>query len=115
MPDMVQLLAPMLTVLLPVLVGFIVQFIRRRFNHDEIALGMQIARIVVDAAEQVGNAAGYSPREKFLRALYDAKQFSERVGLRLTEQQWTALIEAAVLALQKAQTDLSTPAESPAP
>lgn len=87
-------------------------WLQRHVAKDKLALGVTIAGIAVQAVEQIASRTGWGGTDKFLAAKTQVIELAKRVGITLTDQQITSLIESAVHEL-KLNTELLTPSASP--
>jgi hypothetical protein len=81
--------------------GAILDFLNKHKDEKRFALGLEIARVVVMAVEQVARATGYGSIEKLTVATDKARALSQSYGLHLSEEQWQVLIEKAVYELHQ--------------
>lgn len=77
-----------------------VKYLKARFTEKEIATARKIAEIVVDAVEELGAAGVIDYKSKFAEALRRVKDMASSRGITLSDEQWQAMIEAAVAAMK---------------
>lgn len=82
---------------------FLVDFINKKAaeataakSREEIELAQSIGLIAVDAAEQVGRVLKLDGTDKFNLAVKQFNEMAERYGLKISDDQRKALIEAGV-------------------
>lgn len=93
MEELIALVAP----LVATLVVMARRYLQARLTPDRLAAVSQLARVAVDAAEEIGNAAdGVKPGDKFEYAETFLKQASKRVGVKLTNEEANAFIHAVL-------------------
>lgn len=114
MPKEIQeLLAQVLTLVVIALLSLAAdalrKWLRQRFSHEQLATAMDVARIAAGAVEQMyRRATGVDPKAKFDQAMQHVRALGEQKGLKLTDDQWRALLEAAVREIN-ATKDLARP------
>lgn len=93
MEELVALIAPLVaTVILAAR-----QYLQARLTPERLAAVSQLARVAVDAADEVSHAAdGIQPGEKFQYAETFLKQASKRVGVKLTNEEANVFIHAVL-------------------
>lgn len=117
-PHLTELLTQLLTLVAVIIVqvvgAAVVRWLKARYTAEQIQTGMEIARIVVRAVEQVAAASGWSLRgkAKLQEALDRARAIAAKQGLDLTDEQWKTVIEAAVLELRLLGEELKRPTKT---
>lgn len=96
---MEDLIPEIITAVVVPLLGAVVMavrsFIRTKLTPQRLSTVSQLARVAVDAAEEVGRAIdGVGPAEKFSYAEGVLKQSAKRVGVKLTNQEANAFIHS---------------------
>jgi len=76
--------------------GYIVRWLKQHLTQRQIELGLEIAAIAVQAAEQIGYATGQNGPGKFAEAMAYARSLAARYGVKFSDEEWAALIERAV-------------------
>lgn len=99
-----ELVIELLLLVITLAVSYATVVIRQRFKQDEIERALRVARIVVDAVEQI--AAQYPGKVRLAQALVHARRIGERAGVRLTDDEWRILIEHAVRELKRAEQEV---------
>lgn len=93
MEELIAVLAP----LVATIIVAVHRWLQARLTPDRLAAVSQLARVAVDAAEEIGNAAdGVSPGEKFAYAETFLRQSARRVGIKLTNEEANAFIHAVL-------------------
>ena len=82
--------------LILVLGGMVIAYLKRRFSLQQLEKAREIAYIAVQAVEMIAKVNGFDSKQKFEKAMAFVKEFAAKHGLKLTDEQWQALIEAAV-------------------
>lgn len=77
-------------------------YVRSHYAASQIQRAEAIGRTAVWAVEQLAGASGWDSRTKYGRALGFARRLAARAGLRLDDEQWQAILEAAVGAMGQA-------------
>lgn len=93
-------------VILVVIQGFVIPWLRRNMQKHEWDLAAKIAQAAVEAVEQLAAKGVLNPQRKFDEAMMRIREFSERLGIKLTDEQWAMLIEQAVKAMKDAGKEL---------
>lgn len=94
---MEELIAAVLAPLVATLIIAVQRWLQARLTPERLAAVSQLARVAVDAAEEIGNAAdGIKPGEKFEYAETFLKQASKRVGVKLSNEEANAFIHAVL-------------------
>lgn len=96
-----EILLNLLLILLSAVAVSVVTAIRKRVSTETIQIGRIIADAAVQAVEQVGARKGWSPEQKFMEALYWAREQATLQGIKVTDSQWETFIEAAVAELKQ--------------
>lgn len=95
---LLQALYPILLAVITAAAGALSQrlfaYLSAHFSEQQLSLGREIASHAVEFVEQVFKDV-HGP-EKLNAALRQAKEFGAKYGVRYTDEQWKALIEAAL-------------------
>lgn len=102
-------LLAIIAVAIPAITAPLIAYLRKRFTAQQLADAIRIGRTAVLAAEQVAARSGFDGRGKFLDALAQARRLAAAQGFDLTDAQWGAIIEAAVLRLRQTEVALTLP------
>ena len=73
---------------------------KQHLNQQHYNLAEDLARAAVRAVEMMAANSGWNSEQKKQEALALIKPLAASYGIKLTDEQWSALIEAAVKALQ---------------
>jgi hypothetical protein len=79
-----------------ILIGFITAYVNQHFTATQVSNAKQVATIAVTFAEQIANSMGFKGQDKYNSALSKAKDLATKYGVKMTDDQWQGLIEAAV-------------------
>lgn len=101
-----QILSNLVLLILLAIGTYVVQYLKRRFSQQQIALAMEIVEIAVEAVEQIAQASGIKGKEKLREAIGRARDFAAKYGIRYTDEQWATLIEQAVKQLKEFEREL---------
>ena len=88
-----------ITVVGAVLTGvmaYAMRWIRAHIRTTDLVLATDVARAAVQAVEQISHGHGWMPEAKYADALKYAHRLADVAGVKLTDQQWQALVEKAV-------------------
>ncbi|MGB9781483.1 MAG: phage holin, LLH family [Moorellaceae bacterium] len=105
-------LTDLIQLIIVVLGGMLINYLRKKFTQQQIDQALQIAEIAVKAAEAIGAANGFDGKAKFQQALVFVKQLAAKHGINLTDEQWQGIIEAAVHQLKALGEELKSNADS---
>lgn len=90
--------------------------IAERLGPERARVAADIAGQAVQAVEQLDRRYQWTSAEKLDQALTRARDLGESHGVKLSDQQWSSLIEAAVGSLTQLQAALGTdPVPAPTP
>jgi hypothetical protein len=81
---------------LPIVIGYIVMFIKSHYTSKQIESAKEIAKISVSYVEQIAEANGINGIDKFNKALASVKNLGNEKGLNFSDSQWKTLIESAL-------------------
>lgn len=95
-----QTLTDVIRLVIAVLGGMLINYLHKHLTQQQLNKAWETATIAVKAAEAIGYANGFDGKAKFQQALTLARSTAEKYGIRLTDAQWQALIEAAVQELK---------------
>lgn len=101
MEELIALFAP----LVATLIVMARRFLQARFTPDRLAAVSQLARVAVDAADEIGRAADVTPGDKFTYAEGFLKQAAARVGVKLTNEEANAFIHSVLTGKRNAIED----------
>ena len=76
-------------------------YLRGLYVGSQLQRAESVGRTAVWAVEQLAPAMGWDGKAKLARAQGFARRLGARAGLRLDDDQWQPLLEAAVHALQR--------------
>ncbi len=95
-----QVLTDLIRLIIVVIGTMLINYIRQHLSQQQINKAIEIAILAVKAAEAIGYACGLDSKAKFQEALQLARTTAARYGIRFTDDEWRALIEAAVQELK---------------
>jgi len=99
----------------PILIGYAVNFIKQHTSAQNLKTAMSIASNSVEYAQQISKALGLDNEAKLNSALASAKQLATNYGVKLTDDQWKALLEPAVSGIKKGLVELKGASDVVAP
>lgn len=102
-------LVDLIQLLILVLGGMAVVYLRRHFSLQQLDKAREITYIAVNAVEMIARACNFDSKQKFEKAMAFVKEFAAKHGLKLTDEQWQVLIEAAVHRLKVVEEELTKP------
>ena len=79
-----------------VLLAFLSAYVKAHFSAKQIETTKAVANVAVGFANELDHALGIKGEEKLNSALEQAKLLAGKYGIKLTDEQWTGLIKAAV-------------------
>ena len=98
--DIQMVLYPLLNDLIvlmgTILLGFLSAYIKAHFSAKQVETAKTVANVAVGFAEELDHTLGTKGEEKLNSALEQAKLLAGKYGIKLTDEQWTGLIKAAV-------------------
>lgn len=97
---LVGILTNLVLLVIAVAGGYIVRWLKQHLTHRQIELGLKIATVAAQAAEQIGYAAGWDGKAKFAEALAQARALATKAGVHFSDEEWAVLIERAVQQLK---------------
>lgn len=110
MSDPVVLIGEILTLGIQLVIvvagGAAVRWLRARASQVQIDTAREVASVAAEAVEQVAGRLGFRGKDKLLAAIERARQLAADRGLRLSDQQWENLLEAAVREIQALDRDI---------
>lgn len=106
----VQLFIAVMGLLVVIITTFVVPWVRAHASATQLAFARMIAVEVVTAVEQVTGGAGGNDALRRARAIEWAKSLGATKGIRLSDEQWGVLIEAAVKSMKASVDNVVTPA-----
>lgn len=77
-------------------VAYLSAYLKQHLQVKQLEAARAIAKEAVFFAEQIGDTLGIKGGNKFKAALEKAKVLAAKAGIKLTDDQWQGLIEAAV-------------------
>jgi hypothetical protein len=92
----------------PIVIGYIVNFLRQHASAKQLETSKEIAMNSVTFAEQISKTLGFNNEQKFNSALASAKELASKYGVKLNDTQWKSLIEPALNEAKKGWNDLSS-------
>lgn len=101
-----NLLLSIISIATPILIGYAVTFIKQHTSAQQLKNAMSIATNSVEYAQQISKTLGLDNEAKLNSALASAKELATKYGIKLTDDQWKALLEPAVSGLKKGLVDL---------
>lgn len=93
----------------PILIGYIVVFIRQHLSTKQLQTAQVLASNGVLFSEQVSKQLGLDNVAKYNSALASAKTLATKYGVKLSDEQWNSLIESSVGMMKKGLSDVVTP------
>jgi hypothetical protein len=101
-----SLLLNFLLLLVSVVIAYATKLIREKMRRDDIQLALDIAETAAYAIEQLSRNRSFGGKTKLAAAMSHAKRLGERVGIRLTDEEWRILIEHAVYEINRSKESL---------
>lgn len=101
-----QTITDLVQLALVAICGYLVKYLREHLTQPQIDKAVQIAQIAVKAAEAIGAANGFDGKAKFQQALEMARTLAASHSIKFTDEEWQALIEAAVHTLKAGYDEL---------
>ncbi|AFV02811.1 MULTISPECIES: phage holin family protein [unclassified Dehalobacter] len=92
-----ELLQIVITIVIPFVGAYLVSLIKKHLTAKQIEIAKNIAGIAVKFAQQ----SGLANADKFQLAFNTVKSMASQHGIKLTDEQWTSLVEAAVNEFKK--------------
>jgi len=86
--------------------AYLSAWLKAKYTSEQIAKGKEIASIAVNAVEKIAETTGWKGEVKYQEAVKYIAELSQKAGLRLSEEQVKALIEAAVREMDQAWEEL---------
>ncbi|HEY8804744.1 MAG TPA: phage holin, LLH family [Clostridium sp.] len=96
-----NILLTVVTTATPILVGYVVLFIRNHANAKQLHTAKVISLNAVTFANQVSSELDLNNEAKFNSALASAKELASKYGIKLSNDQWKNLIEPSVNEIKK--------------
>ncbi|MDI3298278.1 MAG: phage holin, LLH family [Bacillota bacterium] len=106
----VQVLSDLIRLAALVVAGYVAAWVRQHVTAARWQRAQDIARTAVWAVEQMAPGLGLRAKAKLDQALQAARRLAASHGLRLTDDEWRSLIEAAVKALKDAGAEIKAAA-----
>jgi len=105
-----NLILTIVTTATPILVGYLVIFIRQHLSTKQLETAKVISLNAVAYSNQISKELGLNNEQKLNSALASAQIIAEKYGIKLTSDQWKSLIEPCVNQLKQGLNDvLSVP------
>lgn len=108
-----NILLTLVTTATPILVGYLVVFIRQHLSAKQLETAKVIASNGVVYAQQVSAQLGLDNQAKLNSALVSVKALASKYGVKLTDDQWKNLIEPAVNEFKKGLNELGDTTNQP--
>jgi len=99
-------LLTIITTGLPVVIAYLVSFIRQHTNAKQLNTAKIIATNAVTYVNQVSKDLGIDNSVKLSSALNSANQLAKKYGVKLDDNQWRLLLESSVLEVKKGLNEL---------
>lgn len=100
------LLLTVVTTGTPILIGFLVVFIKSHLSAKQLQTAKSLATNGVIFAQQVNKDLNLNNEEKFNSALESAKELAKKYGVNLSDSQWKNLLEPAYNEVKKGLNEL---------
>lgn len=98
--DIITALYPLLTDLIiavgTILLGYLTLFVKQHYSVKQVETAKKVAGIAVGFADEVAHVSGINGPEKLDAAMFQAKVLANKIGIKLTNEQWNGLIKAVV-------------------
>jgi len=104
-----NLILTIITTGLPIVITFIVKFIRQHTNAKQLQLLQSIARNAILFTEQVSKDMKFDSSVKLSSAITSAQKLSKNYGINMDEYQWRSIIEASLLEFNKGYNEVLKP------
>jgi len=79
-----------------ILLGFVTAYVKSHYSAKQVETAKKVADISVSFADEMAHVYNISGPEKFNTAITQAKVLAGKAGIKLSDEQWTALIKAVV-------------------
>jgi hypothetical protein len=96
-----SLLLNVLLLLVSAVIAYATKLIREKMRREDIELALDIAETAAYAIEQLSRNRPFGGKTKLAAAISHARRLGERVGVRLTDEEWRILIEHAVYEINR--------------
>jgi hypothetical protein len=96
-----SLLLNALLLLVSAAIAYAARTLREKMRREDIELALDIAETAAYAIEQLSRNRSFGGKTKLAAAISHAKRLGERVGIRLTDEEWRILIEHAVYEINR--------------
>lgn len=93
---MEELIATLVAPLVATVIVVVRSWLKARLTPERLAAVNQLARVAVEAAEEIGRATDASPGDKFTYAENFLKAAAKRVGIRLSNEEANGFIHAVL-------------------
>jgi hypothetical protein len=121
-PEIQDILIKLLIAVINVIIlgiGYLgAKWAKANVSQKNMDLAINVAQVAVGAAEQLADAGKIEYKKKFETAIALARDQAAKYGLKFTDEQWKALLEASVKAMKDAGEEIKTAPEDqvfPAP
>ena len=93
---------------LPIVIAYLVSFIKQHTNAKQLQTAKIIATNAVVYTNQVSKDLGFDHNAKLNSALDATMQLAKKYGINLNESQWRSLIESSVNEVKKGLDELDS-------
>lgn len=100
------LLLTIITTGTPILIGFLVMFIKSHISAKQLQTAKSLATNGVIFAQQVSKDLNLNNEQKLNSALASAQELAKKYGINLTSSQWKLLLEPAYNEVKKGLNEL---------
>jgi len=107
-----NLILTIVTTGLPIVITFIIKFIKQHTNAKQLQLLQSIAKNSILFTEQVSKDMNFDSSVKLSSAITSAQKLSKNYGINMDEYQWRSIIEASLLEFNKGYKDVLTPSNT---
>jgi len=96
-----NLLLTVITTGLPIIIAYIVSFIKQHTNAKQLNTAKILAKNAVLFTKQVSSDLQIDNSTKLASAINSATQLGKNYGINLNENQWRSLVEASLIEIKK--------------
>jgi len=107
-----NLILTIVTTGLPIVITFIIKFVKQHTNAKQLQLLQSIAKNSILFTEQVSKDMNFDSSVKLSSAITSAQKLSKNYGINMDEYQWRSIIEASLLEFNKGYKDVLTPSNT---
>ena len=104
-----NLILTIVTTGLPIVITFIIKFIKQHTNAKQLQLLQSIAKNSILFTEQVSKDMNFDSSVKLSSAITSAQKLSKNYGINMDEYQWRSIIEASLLEFNKGYNEVLKP------